>query len=74
MYNTIELIEFLNYIGKPDYYSNENLYKAFPLSDSEHIRLEIVYKGGIEANHIISLNDLKSYQRNKKLNKIVSNI
>jgi hypothetical protein len=74
MYDILILIEFLNFIGKPDYFNNENVYKLFSLSNDEHIKLEIDYKGGLHVNHIINLNDLNFYIRKKKLNKIVSNI
>jgi len=76
MYDIIFLIEFLNHFGKSDYYSMENTYKVCPLTDKDHIRLEINYKEGLcdYADHIINLNDLIRYQRTKKLNKIVSNI
>lgn len=70
----LNLIEYLNYLGKSDYYSSENIYKIFGLSDSENFRLEIKYKFGLEANHIINKNDLNTFNRIKKINKLVNNI
>jgi len=72
MYDIFTLIKFLNNTDKPVYYDKINTVKVVPMSNEKFIRLEIDLKDGIHSNYIINTDDLKIYQRNKKINKIVN--
>ena len=72
MYDIFTLIKFLNNTDKPVYYDKINTVKVVPMSNEKFIRLEIDLKDGIHSNYIINTDDLKLYQRNKKINKIVN--
>jgi len=72
MHDIFTLIKFLNNTDKPVYYDKINTVKVVRMTNKKFIRLEIDYKDGIHSNYIINTDDLKLYQRNKKINKIVN--